>query len=382
MAPKTLHAIIGGTHRVQKSRAISCPSPAPGSPAPPPRKRTLSSCTPPSRLPDLGYASAPRSATSEAPPTTVLDAIQAVRSQMFTALDLSSACAHSMSSTQIARVLNFQRSAPPLVSTAHVRTALAAGSARATARQIAELLATRTLRRVVVDRPRRRRWEGLVSVDDLERMVRGGPLDVPRPAAAAAGEARAFLPPPSPSPSRAPTSPVTRDTADAFVGWLRGTAVGGLASAQEDELVRAGFLTAPTAQDWARRGTSASRSLGNAMVESEALALAVPGQGALLRVVDAAVRALVDMVARRPWREVVVADVRSWWDGATPGTENKRRRGERVDKEAAARKWRDFYGLRFEWVLKEAVGEGALEVFETGSVGKAIRALEWDTGRG
>ena len=38
------------------------------------------------------------------------------------------------------------------------------------------------------------------------------------------------------------------------------------------------------------------------------------------------------------------------------------------------RKWRQFYGLAFDWVLREAVASGRVEVFDTGSVGRGVRA--------
>jgi hypothetical protein len=39
------------------------------------------------------------------------------------------------------------------------------------------------------------------------------------------------------------------------------------------------------------------------------------------------------------------------------------------------RKWKDFHGLKFEWVLAECLGAGLVEVFETGSVGLGVRAV-------
>ncbi|KKF92494.1 putative protein C24H6.11c [Ceratocystis platani] len=314
-------------------------------------------------------------------PTTVLAAISAVRASMFTPLSLESHAARTMPSTQIARVLAFQRRAAPIVNTSHVRRVLP--DATAATRQIAEALATGTVRRVIVTRSRR--WEGLVRVADLEALVRGEQL---------LGDKI--------------TPPVTEDTANAFLAWVRsGDTCGSLTRSQEDELVRAGFLAAPAIREWARHSGTASwnplapTTVARAPVGSRAavggddglglipsgrasvclsdaslrMTLAVPGQGVLLGVVAAAVGALVAMVARRPWREAVVADVRDQWDGATPGAEQKKRRGEKVASEGTARKWREFYGLRFEWVLDEAVAEGMLEVFETGSVGRGVRTL-------
>ncbi len=37
------------------------------------------------------------------------------------------------------------------------------------------------------------------------------------------------------------------------------------------------------------------------------------------------------------------------------------------------KKWKQFYGMRFEWVLEECLGTGVVELFETGSVGMGVR---------
>ena len=39
------------------------------------------------------------------------------------------------------------------------------------------------------------------------------------------------------------------------------------------------------------------------------------------------------------------------------------------------KKWKQFYGMRFEWALEECVGSGLVELFETGSVGRAVRLV-------
>lgn len=42
---------------------------------------------------------------------------------------------------------------------------------------------------------------------------------------------------------------------------------------------------------------------------------------------------------------------------------------------ARTKKWKSFWGMRFEWVLAECMGAGLVEVFETGSVGLGVRAV-------
>lgn len=68
------------------------------------------------------------------------------------------------------------------------------------------------------------------------------------------------------------------------------------------------------------------------------------------------------------------------WDGVVASddaaTTAKRIRGEFVGVlPGKTKKWKQFYGLTFEWVLEECVGAGLVECFETRSVGLGVRAL-------
>ena len=72
--------------------------------------------------------------------------------------------------------------------------------------------------------------------------------------------------------------------------------------------------------------------------------------------------------------------LRERWDGGIAGDDaaarSRKARGEftRV-LPGRTRKWKQFYGLAFDWVLGECVGAGMVELFETGSVGKAARVI-------
>ena len=57
-----------------------------------------------------------------------------------------------------------------------------------------------------------------------------------------------------------------------------------------------------------------------------------------------------------------------------PATRSKKYRGEFAGVlPARTRKWKQLYGLSFAWVLAECIGAGLIELFETGSVGQAVR---------
>jgi SulP family sulfate permease len=141
------------------------------------------------------------------------------------------------------------------------------------------------------------------------------------------------------------------------------------------------------------------------------LDLAVPGQGPFLRLATAAVAHLVSLIQTRSrFAQAPESTLREWWDCATPpesrAAASARRRRRRQNSTAplasattttttiAGRawtrppgsyvgdvmpdrttKWRLLDGIRFEWALKEAVGCGAVEVFDAGAVGKGVRVV-------
>ncbi|KAG5981671.1 hypothetical protein E4U55_002707 [Claviceps digitariae] len=92
--------------------------------------------------------------------------------------------------------------------------------------------------------------------------------------------------------------------------------------------------------------------------------IALPGHGRYLKLADAAVHWLTDALGRTRWGEGPEAWLRERFEarGAGPGAGQSPR-------------WKDFWGLEWEWLLGQAVGLGVVEVFETGSVGKGVRLL-------
>lgn len=76
-------------------------------------------------------------------------------------------------------------------------------------------------------------------------------------------------------------------------------------------------------------------------------------------------------------REATLDLLREKWDGNVPNdavSNAKRLRGEWAGVlPGKTKRWRDFYGLEFAWVLAECVGSGLIELFDTGSVGIAVR---------
>lgn len=309
-----------------------------------------------------------------------------------------------LSSTRVAEVLGARRALPPVVTVAHLQALLR--SPTAVDREAAELTRAGALRKVVVLRRGRDGGVGelLVAGGDLEGLVR-----------AAEGDGA-----------------LDEGAAEAFCRWLGDNPAAlkvcagdaALVPGHVDQLVRAGFLTTAHDRDvgsvtsiFARpedRGTnislaavsraaagsmdavggegavhasggSGARSGGGVGTHqggpSVDLSLAVPGQGPYLKLVSAALSQLTAILNKSAYKEMPETLLRERWDGGVAKQESKQHAYKRERREfagvlpARTRKWREFHGMTFDWILHEAVGAGLVEVFETGSVGRGVRSL-------
>lgn len=112
--------------------------------------------------------------------------------------------------------------------------------------------------------------------------------------------------------------------------------------------------------------------------EGEEFRLSLPGMGSYLKLLTAARSHLVSLIMKSKFGEVPLYLLRERWDGGIsgggPAAKAKKYRGEFSGVlPSRTRKWKQFYGLSFDWVLAECLGGGLVEVFETRSVGRAIR---------
>lgn len=308
------------------------------------------------------------------------------------------------SSTRVSELLGARRNLPPVATVAHLQALLR--SPTAVDREVAELTRAGALRKIVV---LRRARDGGPS----ELLVTGG--DLQTLLQAAEGD-----------------SALDAEAAGAFRRWLEGNPAAlkvcagnaALDPGHVDQLVRAGFLTTAHDRDvgsvtsiFARpedRGTSLSlaavsraaagsidavggegavhasggsgaRSGGSVSLfqggPSVDLSLAIPGQGPYLKLVSTALSQLAAILTKSAYREMPETLLRERWDGGVAKQESKQHAFKRERREfagvlpARTRKWRDFHGMTFEWILHEAVGAGLVEVFETGSVGRGVRLL-------
>lgn len=102
----------------------------------------------------------------------------------------------------------------------------------------------------------------------------------------------------------------------------------------------------------------------------------LPSVGPYLRLLEAARAHLVSLLAKSKYKEAPETLLRERWDGSLANTERTSRSTKGFDDlvlPARTKKWKQFNGLRFQWVLEECMGTGLVEVFETGSVGRGVR---------
>jgi hypothetical protein len=105
----------------------------------------------------------------------------------------------------------------------------------------------------------------------------------------------------------------------------------------------------------------------------------LPNTGTHIKLLIDARNHLLGILKKTKHKEMPLDVLREKWDGGVivygEREVRKKARGEFVGVlPGRTKKWKQFYGMRFEWILEECVGAGLVELFETGSVGKAARA--------
>lgn len=145
--------------------------------------------------------------------------------------------------------------------------------------------------------------------------------------------------------------------------------------------------TTTTAGNTASRSSSGSDSprhnttLANrSHFHTATLFLSLPNTGPYLRLLGAGRTHLLTILKKSSSREVPLSLLQDRWNGAveteTGSSVAKRMRGEFTGVlPGRTKKWKDLYGMKFRWVLEEAIGAGLIELFDTGSVGPGVRCL-------
>lgn len=86
------------------------------------------------------------------------------------------------------------------------------------------------------------------------------------------------------------------------------------------------------------------------------------------------------LLGKSKYREAPAYLLHERWDGAVD-SDNRVSNAKRVRGEFAGilpgrtKKWKQLWGAEFGWILEECLGAGLVELFETGSVGRGVRAV-------
>ncbi|ETS87590.1 hypothetical protein PFICI_01418 [Pestalotiopsis fici W106-1] len=389
----SLSRILGG--RVRKGSEKSGSSPSRRAPSSSPRKKSANNNSAhqgqdddyfgDEKLDDLGLVHA---LATDLHLRDTTQAIQYLRAHMFSPIPAKGA---GMNSTRIADTLNFRKHLPPLVTVSHVQILLSSPSA--VEREVAELVRAGFIRKIEVVK-RGEIGETLILSSDLEKMLD----DAQHLSETTQVLFKAYL----------KENPMARKVQRAE-----------LPSLAVNELFRAGFLTAHhtdtsslshmmnlysrpedkaslvSIENVSKQATGSLGAVGGVgavhMVggsgggarlpaNTTEMQLAVPGNGTFLKLVAAALEHLVSLLSKSRYREAPEDVLRERWNGGVAKDEAaymaKKSRGEFAGiLPGQTRKWKQFRGLAFEWILQEAVGSGLVEIFETGSVGRGIRVI-------
>ncbi|KAJ5675783.1 hypothetical protein N7462_008680 [Penicillium macrosclerotiorum] len=323
-------------------------------------------------LPDIGGS---QFISESAPVKNVVEAIQYIRTRMFDELPARA----GMNSTRIAEVLNLRRSLPALASVAHVHTLFNAPTQ--VEREIVELVKAGHVRRLII--PGRGNdaaglGDCLVLAEDWDEMVRGSSALDP-------AVKEKFLD----IISRIGTSSAISQgvfTADEYRALIR---AGFLVSSSSYTQGSLSIVSLPQLPGIAisaasRRGPAPSSDADHVQTHAQARAatlfLSFPNTGTYLRLLGTGRAHLLALLQRSACSEAPLHLLKDRWDGAVETEKNfhlaKRARGEFAGiLPGKTKKWKELYGMRFQWVLEEALGAGLVEIFETGSVGPGIRRL-------
>ena len=316
-------------------------------------------------------------------PQDVLSLLEYIRARMFDEIPERA----GMNNVRIADVLNFRKALPPMVSKSHVH-ALVFSPTRAE-REIASLAAQGRIQKANIQGRSigaSTVYEALVPVPDWIEVVNAAQME-----------------------------PLLSEK---YIHYLKSGTLQGFTFANEEIILlfRAGLListsamasgadaydstTSTTMTSIASISKAASGSLaavggsgafhgaggGTGGPQSHSLRTdsfrpSLPNTGVFLKLVNGATEHLLHLLSKSKHSEAPMSLLRERWDGgvATAGAVRKAT-GYNKDPFAEVlpgrtKKWKQFYGLKFEWVLAECLGAGLLEVFETGTVGKGVRAL-------
>jgi hypothetical protein len=293
-----------------------------------------------------------------------------------------------MNSTRIAEVLNFRASLPPIVTVSHVQALL--DSATTVEKEIVELIKGGAVRKIVVG-GRGSLGEALILVKDLDNMIENSGLeqDVKKKFTALLHE--------NPTALEIPRSQLSADHAKALMhaGFITSsnpswtstdvfsrpgershgtmTSLNSISRAASGSLAAVGGEGAVHAAGGSGGGAKSLPGTGD-------FSLAIPSTGPFLKLLSNARAHLLSLLSKSKYRELPQSLLCQRWDGGiaadNAASAARRNRGEFDGVlPGRTRKWKQFYGINYDWILGECVGAGLVEVFDTRSIGRGVRAL-------
>jgi hypothetical protein len=334
------------------------------------------------RLGDVGFVKA---LATDLALRDVAQAISHIRGKMWSSIPEQRA---GMNSTRIAEVLNFRSSMPPIVTVSHIQALL--NSPTTVEREIAGLIKGGAIRKVVVG-GRGSLGEALILVRDLDNMIEKSAMEqdvkekfiallhehptalkLPR-SQLSEGEAKmlmhaGFL---TSSTSSWTSTDVFSRPGDGSRGTM--TSLNSISKAASGSLAAVGGEGAVHAAGGSGGGAKSLPGTGD-------YSLALPTTGPFLKLLSNARAHLLSLLSKSKFREAPESLLRQRWDGGIEADDAasaaRQNRGEFAGVlPGRTRKWKQFYGISFEWILEECVGAGLLEVFDTGSNGRGVRTL-------
>ena len=122
-------------------------------------------------------------------------------------------------------------------------------------------------------------------------------------------------------------------------------------------------------------GTSGLKGSSMSGKPSGNLRMSLPNVGSFLKLVQGAQEHLMNLLAKSKYREAPLYLIKERWDGGifTKTPYGRSKDPFKMINPGKTRKWKDFHGLQFDWVLAECLGRGLIELFNTRSVGLGVR---------
>ena len=315
---------------------------------------------------------------------SVEEALKYARESMFAEIPERA----GMNSVRIADVLNFRKALPPIVSFPHVHILVSASSR--VEREITTLTSGGVLRKLKVT-GRGNNVSGIsevvlltsdllsmasscglsqIQVSRFEAALKSNPQALAFTASTFGPELTSLLV----KTGFLTSSSLLRDTD------MRKSSFNALLSSYTGTAESTGSVDMPDSGEAFAQATRVGTSRQTASLTGHTLSLSIPNLGAYLRLLDKARDHLIDLLEKSPHSAVPLYLLRERWDGNAE-TDSRASAGKRIRGEFSGllpgktKKWKDLYGLKFEWALEECLGAGLIELFATSSVGHGVRIV-------